>query len=126
MPFAVSATIFSGRRLPGSMNECTWAAKSANMSRSVTVPVVEAGSMRLRGWIAWVLWGFVHVAFLVGFRNKLGALFGWTWAYVFFNGGTEIISRPFRRADDAPRGGTGTPPGGSSTAGATLRRILRR
>ena len=59
--------------------------------------VVEMGSTRLRGFVAWALWGVVHVMFLVGFRNKLTALLGWTWAYLFFTGGTEIISRPFRR-----------------------------
>lgn len=39
--------------------------------------VVAAGPVRLSGFIGWVLWLFIHVAFLTGFRNRIGAILSW-------------------------------------------------
>ena len=44
--------------------------------------VVKSGKLRLTGWLAWIAWLFVHILFLVGFRNKLSVLLGWAYAYV--------------------------------------------
>lgn len=53
--------------------------------------VVKAGSFRLRGFIAWLAWLFIHITFLVGFRNKLSVLIGWAWSYVINNPEARII-----------------------------------
>lgn len=39
--------------------------------------VVCVGRLRLSGFIAWVVWLFIHVAFLTGFRNRIGAMLSW-------------------------------------------------
>ena len=39
--------------------------------------VVKIGPFELHGFIAWVLWLVVHLAFLIGFRNRLITLFSW-------------------------------------------------
>lgn len=39
--------------------------------------VVCVGPLRLSGFIAWVVWLFIHVAFLTGFRNRIGAMLSW-------------------------------------------------
>jgi NADH dehydrogenase len=44
--------------------------------------VAELGRFHLAGWIAWVLWLFVHLLYLVGFRNRAAVLLQWTWSYV--------------------------------------------
>ena len=44
--------------------------------------VVRSGKLRLTGFIAWLAWLFIHILFLVGFRNKLSVLLGWAFAYV--------------------------------------------
>ena len=44
--------------------------------------VVKAGGMRLQGFIAWLAWLFIHIMFLIGFRNKLSVLLGWAYAYL--------------------------------------------
>ena len=36
----------------------------------------------MSGFVAWLTWLFIHVAFLVGFRNRIAVLSQWIWAYV--------------------------------------------
>ncbi len=54
--------------------------------------VADAGFMRFSGFIAWLAWLFVHVLFLVSFRNKLLVLMNWAWAYVTFGRGARLIT----------------------------------
>ena len=43
--------------------------------------VAQLAGMRFSGLFAWLLWALVHVAFLIGFRNRFVVLFEWTWLY---------------------------------------------
>ena len=56
--------------------------------------VVRAGKMQLQGFIAWLAWLLIHIAFLVGFRNKLSVLLGWAYAYIINNPEARIIVNP--------------------------------
>jgi len=56
--------------------------------------VVKAGKMKLQGFIAWLAWLFIHIIFLVGFRNKLSVLLGWAYAYIVNNPEARIIVNP--------------------------------
>jgi NADH dehydrogenase FAD-containing subunit len=56
--------------------------------------VADFGWVRLSGWLAWVLWGLVHVYFLIGFRNRLAVLLDWLWAYVTVQRGARLITGP--------------------------------
>lgn len=56
--------------------------------------VVKAGNFRLQGFIAWLAWLFIHIAFLLGFRNKLAVLLGWAYSYLFSNPEARIIVNP--------------------------------
>jgi len=56
--------------------------------------VVKSGGMKLRGFPAWIAWLFVHIAFLIGFRNKLSVLLGWGFAYIRNNPEARIIVHP--------------------------------
>ncbi len=40
-----------------------------------------SGRLRLKGFIAWLAWLFVHLLYLVGFENKLLVLIQWAWNY---------------------------------------------
>ena len=50
--------------------------------------------VRLSGRLAWLLWGFVHIYFLIGFRNRAVVLLDWLWAYVTFERGSRLITGP--------------------------------
>jgi NADH dehydrogenase len=43
--------------------------------------VVSAGPLRVGGFPGWVLWLFIHIAFLTGFRNRVGAILSWSIAF---------------------------------------------
>ncbi len=56
--------------------------------------VVKSGKLRLQGFIAWLAWLFIHITFLVGFRNKLSVLLGWAYSYIINNPEARIIVNP--------------------------------
>ena len=56
--------------------------------------VVKAGGFRLQGFLAWLAWLFIHITFLVGFRNKLSVLLGWAYSYIINNPEARIIVNP--------------------------------
>ena len=58
--------------------------------------VADLHVLHLSGLPAWVAWLFVHIVFLVGFRNRVAVLFQWAWAYLTFNKGARLITRNFQ------------------------------
>jgi len=54
--------------------------------------VADAGFIRFSGYPAWLAWLFVHLIFLVGFRNKLLVLISWAYAYITFGRGARLIT----------------------------------
>jgi len=54
--------------------------------------IAQIGRIRFSGLTAWLAWLFVHLVFLVGFRNKLAVLLQWFYSYVHFRRGARLIS----------------------------------
>jgi len=54
--------------------------------------VADFGWIRLHGTLAWLLWGLVHISFLIGFRNRLIVMLDWLWSYVTFQSGARLIT----------------------------------
>lgn len=54
--------------------------------------VADFGRLRLSGFIAWLLWSFAHLWFLVGFRNRIIVFLDWAWAYATFGRGARLIT----------------------------------
>jgi NADH dehydrogenase len=52
----------------------------ATIGRSAAI--AQIGRLRLTGLLAWLLWALVHIAWLIGFRNRLAVMFEWAWLYV--------------------------------------------
>jgi NADH dehydrogenase len=61
--------------------------------------VVEIGKFKSQGLIAWLLWMFIHLMSLVGFRNRLVVLFNWLISYINYDRGMRLIIRPFTREE---------------------------
>jgi len=66
----------------------------ATIGRAKAVAVV--GGVKLSGLMAWLTWVFVHIMYLIGFRNRFLVLFEWAWAYVTWQRGARLITRPWR------------------------------
>lgn len=54
--------------------------------------VAEFGKIHISGFLAWLAWLFVHILFLVGFRNRLLVLIQWAWSYVTYERGARLIT----------------------------------
>jgi NADH:quinone reductase (non-electrogenic) len=59
--------------------------------------VIDFGWLRLRGYLAWWLWGGAHVYFLIGVRNRLLVMIQWLWSYCMFQRGARLITEPPER-----------------------------
>jgi len=46
----------------------------------------------MSGLLAWLAWVFVHLWYLVGFRNRLAVFTNWIWAYVISRHGARVIT----------------------------------
>ena len=58
--------------------------------------VADFGWIRLKGWLAWWLWGAVHIFYLIGFGNRVMVMLEWLWAYITFRRGARLITGPAR------------------------------
>ena len=56
--------------------------------------VLDFGGLELSGWLAWLLWGAVHIFFLIGFRNRTLVAMNWLWSYWTHEPGAGLITRP--------------------------------
>jgi NADH:ubiquinone reductase (H+-translocating) len=54
--------------------------------------VAQLGRLRLSGLLAWLAWVFVHLWYLIGFRNRLSVMTNWIWAYVVSRHGARVIT----------------------------------
>ncbi|MFO0665233.1 MAG: NAD(P)/FAD-dependent oxidoreductase [Polyangiaceae bacterium] len=54
--------------------------------------IAQTGKMHLTGMTAWLAWLFVHLLFLIGYRNRIVVLFNWAWSYVFYKRGARLIT----------------------------------
>lgn len=94
----------------------------ATIGRNDAVAVI--GKAQFTGFFAWLMWLFVHVMALVGFRNRLAVIFSWAWSYVTFNRGSRLITRKVPATllayddddDAAPAAGARQTTGDGSTA----------
>ena len=62
--------------------------------------VADLPHVQLSGFAAWLVWCFVHILFLIGFRNRFVVLFDWAWAFITYQRGARLIVGD---ADKAPR-----------------------
>lgn len=54
--------------------------------------VADFGKFHISGFIAWLSWLFVHIFFLIGFRNRLLVFIQWAWSYFTYERGARLIT----------------------------------
>lgn len=59
--------------------------------------VADIWKMHLGGFFAWVIWIFVHLWFLIGFRNRVITFFNWSYNYLNYDKAARLIIRPFQK-----------------------------
>ena len=53
--------------------------------------VAQFRKLEISGMLAWMMWLFVHLVFLIGFRNKLSVFTNWTYSYLTYKRGARVI-----------------------------------
>lgn len=61
----------------------------ATIGKAKAVGVVKG--FKLSGWIAWLAWSFIHILYLIGFRNRLRVMVEWIWYYITNRPGIRLI-----------------------------------
>jgi NADH:ubiquinone reductase (H+-translocating) len=76
--------------------------------------VAQSGRFELHGFVAWLAWCFVHILYLVGFRNRLLVFIQWVWSWFRYRRGARLITEPeWKLPPVVPRaavGGLAKPP----------------
>jgi NADH dehydrogenase len=54
--------------------------------------VADLGWIRLKGFIAWIAWVFLHVYTLIGFRNRLSVMSQWAFSYLTYQRSVRLIT----------------------------------
>jgi NADH dehydrogenase len=62
----------------------------ATIGRSAAV--AQFGKIHISGFIAWLSWLFIHIFFLIGFRNRIIVLIQWAWSYLTYERGARLIT----------------------------------
>ena len=54
--------------------------------------VAQFGKVHISGYFAWLSWLFIHILFLIGFRNRLAVMFQWAWSYLTYERSARLIT----------------------------------
>jgi len=75
--------------------------KGAMVALGRNKAISQIAGVRLRGYAAWIIWIFIHIMYLIGFKNKLFVMINWIWSYIFFEKSVRLI---LPRCCDNPHG----------------------
>jgi NADH:ubiquinone reductase (H+-translocating) len=78
--------------------------------------IAQIGRLQLSGFVAWWAWLFVHILFLVSFRNRVAVLMEWAWSYLTWQRGARLITGGVRPDTVARALGLAAPDGAPAGA----------
>lgn len=65
--------------------------------------IAQTGKIKLWGFLGWLAWLFIHIMYLIGFRNRLLVLIQWAWAWVTYGRGARLITGQTPAKQPAPQ-----------------------
>lgn len=71
----------------------------ATVGRNKAVVDLPTGQ-QFGGFVAWLIWMFIHLVYIIGFRNKLVVLSNWAWNYFTYDRGIRLIIRPYVKQEN--------------------------
>ncbi|TPE49368.1 NAD(P)/FAD-dependent oxidoreductase [Amaricoccus solimangrovi] len=80
----------SGRAAPGPF-AYRHLGNLATVGRSAAV--IDFGRFQLTGWLAWWIWGFAHIYFLIGARSRLAVAISWLWSFISGQNSARLITQ---------------------------------
>jgi NADH dehydrogenase len=96
-PVAMQAGRFVGRTILNDLNHKPRKAfHYVDKGQMATIgknrAILEFKDIRIGGFIAWMAWLFVHIFYLIGFKNRAAVMSGWVWSYAFSKRGARLIT----------------------------------
>jgi len=76
----------------------------ATIGRAKAIANLFGGRIKVAGLLAWLIWLFIHITYLIGFRNRIIVLIQWAYAYFTFQRGVRLITWPVERYRNASPG----------------------
>jgi NADH dehydrogenase len=105
----------TGRSTPAERRAFVYNDKGTMAVIGQSKAVAQIGRLKFGGFLAWLVWGGIHIAFLIGFRNRLQVLFSWFWNWLLnardarlITGDAQLSLRVVRPDDYVP---SDPPPG---------------
>ena len=74
--------------------------------------VADIWKLHFGGFLAWLIWAFVHIFFLICFRNRVLVMLQWGWSYFTYERGARLITWPWSGRPGEPAGRRSGPFGG--------------
>jgi NADH dehydrogenase len=65
--------------------------------------VAQIGQLKFGGFLAWLVWGGIHIAFLIGFRNRVQVLLSWFWNWLLNARDARLITGGAQLEIEIPR-----------------------
>jgi NADH:ubiquinone reductase (H+-translocating) len=98
-PAAIQMGKFAARQIRRSVDgkpreEFVYLDKGSLAAIGRTHAVADLGKLHFSGYLAWLAWLFIHLFFLIGFRNRILVMMEWAWAYITYNQGARLITEP--------------------------------
>ena len=95
-----------GKRSKSARKPCHYWDKGSLATIGRSAGIAQFGKIHISGFIAWLSWLFVHIFFLIGFRNRILVFIQWAWSYFTYERGARLITGstylPGWTAPDAP------------------------
>jgi NADH:ubiquinone reductase (H+-translocating) len=107
----VIASEVIGRSTPGSRKPFVYHDKGSMAVIGKAKAVAQIGRLHFGGFLAWLVWGGIHIAFLIGFRNRLQVLFSWFWNWLLNARDARLITGDTRLHLQTVRPSTFVPDG---------------
>jgi NADH dehydrogenase len=99
----VVAREVSGRSAPANRKPFVYHDKGSMAVIGKAKAVAVIGRHKVGGFVAWLLWGGVHIAFLIGFRNRVQVLLSWFWNWLLNARDARLITGDARLDIEIPR-----------------------
>ncbi|MBB3559172.1 NADH dehydrogenase [Rhizobium sp. BK512] len=62
--------------------------------------IIDFGPFKLKGWLAWWIWGLAHIYFLIGTRSRFSVAWNWFWIYMSGQHSARLITQRETMRDD--------------------------
>jgi NADH dehydrogenase len=93
----------AGRSVPAERKAFVYRDRGSMAVIGKAKAVAQIGRFELGGFLAWLLWGGIHIAFLIGFRNRLQVLLSWFWNWLLNARDARLITGDARLDIQLPR-----------------------